>query len=471
MAGVVHALTAPDTTAAPVTQSAQWLDLPQSVFIEVGRQANGGLDMARMLSAWKQAGMTEQQELEVIPRLADLAPTLVAVKEPGLVERLQSRAQAAATDLQQDYPQVAQRLAKGSQVQADPYLWPSAQQLLAWQADAPSLVQASGAPFEFTRAQRNLSAAVAQTGLAVLHVPIAAWSHPGQLQATADHLHTANADLQRATGWDQGVLGLGGRVHLTLGNPGAISSERGSTVMGWKGDLSVVAARNALGHEWSHALDFVVAQHAYANPLPRTMSGQDGWLRWETTGDTVSHWSEHQAALRQAAPHWTAANQSRLLNRLYLSNPSEMNARAFAAFLNVDANALGMGALAPSPRMPATFYPQGDEAYAANAALSRLFSDLAPLKLSATAHAPVREAERFQRAQGQPALPPLVPADETRGISFAEGVGQMEDSLRQAGVPQEQIDEIMSPMRQELAAMQAQLKPTASQPSSRMPGP
>lgn len=438
------------TPTAPQTQSARFLSLPQSPFIEAGRLASGALDSSRMLSAWQQAGITEEQANDIVDRLDPLSPVVLGVNDPGLEKDLIQAAHRAATDLAQDYPDAARALSTVTPATDLPEqssdTWYTARQALARQADLSRLPDADGNAFAFQKARRALAQATSSSGLAALRVPLANTASPTHLEHLAHTVRAANADLQRATGWSHGVLGLGGRIMLTIGSPQGDGS--GLTGKSWSGPVAIVSTREALGHEWSHALDMTVAQAVFSNPLPRTVSGQDGPLRQLSSPDMLTAWHAHENALRAASPQWTHANHDRFLNRLYISNQSEMNARAFAAFLNPQAKVLDMGSMQPRADMSAALYPQGAELTQANATWSQLFQDLAPLNLSHSPHAPALEADRYQEA----AAPLPTPKDSVpQGYALADVVAQQEASLRQSGATEQQIDTLLGPLREQLS--------------------
>lgn len=101
----------------------------------------------------------------------------------------------------------------------------------------------------------RLRTAMDEAGLDSLQVPVSMWSSPETIAAAASGLAGANRELQGLTGWTGPVLGLGGRIDMTLGSAHNVGLTQ-ATADGW---LHVQARFSDLAHEWIHAVDIAVA--------------------------------------------------------------------------------------------------------------------------------------------------------------------------------------------------------------------
>lgn len=382
---------------APKPAAGRWLELESSPFLEVGRRTDGSIDMSATLAGWHKAGLTEKDAVDVLERLAPLAPTILAVDDPAFERVLQDEATQAAAELASDYPLAHARLteqaweadAPGAQDLRAVQEWTYARHL--WQRLGGQGTEGAGfVDFDGMEAARTALAKTAgEVGLRALRVPVTGMTSSWALTMLSDDLHAANRDLQKVTGWTQGVLGLGGRVEL---NTGHAHGAEGSTTNSWSGRLQMTSPRSALSHEWLHALDFTLAHYALATSTSRTLSSQEGPLRVHAANSVATDWSGARESMEAASPLWQSARSSKFLSPYWQNNSEEM---AYALQAQVHQVGTTLHLASPLEKYNKTHphaYPSPAETAAQAPLWNDLFAKLAPLGLSATPLAPLREA-------------------------------------------------------------------------------
>ncbi len=146
-------------------------------------------------------------------------------------------------------------------------------------------------------AKERLLRAVDNSGLAGLRVPLANFNDSENIVAIAERLELANHELQQATGWKGPVLGLRGRVMLTVMSPLNISMAFPQQ----DNQFGMVSAWEDLGHEWLHVVDFAL------RTKPADMSITGGYtltqqvLRSPAQNKVQQLWKDLPDRLRQAS--------------------------------------------------------------------------------------------------------------------------------------------------------------------------
>lgn len=209
--------------------------------------AGNGIEAAELLYAWRHSDITPEQGLELTKVLmATQSPTFV--RDDAMRQRIQSLAERtagifqvstrkdAAEFLEQHRIEVLHEQAVIPSAWADAYshaeaspgavdmtdsvdLWLDSAMITHGAEHEPLGIwipkpQTSG---EFQQAVSSLQAAVTETGLGSLRVPLSMWSSADTLNRLSEDLIQANLDLQQLTGWDGQVLGLKGQVHMMAG--------------------------------------------------------------------------------------------------------------------------------------------------------------------------------------------------------------------------------------------------------------
>lgn len=312
----------------------------------------------------------------------------MGVRDPLLETKLIKEAQAASQRLADTYPQVIERLASQS-IQAEPNPtmegpWRDVIDALNSQRADPSR-----APMQpnatMEQARQALVNAAGHAGLRALRVPLGNWQSPAHFHNLADGLELANQELQRATGWEGRVLGLGGRIELALGEP-LRRDDRGAEGMafgGRDGRVQIIAQWKTLGHEWGHGLDYV---------LGRQLFGERGTLSDGLGAAAGSQWNQAHDAMIQASGHWQALREQAALNPRgaggYWLDRSEAMAYAFSAWLTRTQapQVLHEDTLSRSEREQPFRSPSASETQAQAPIFDALFSSLGKLDLGGQGH-------------------------------------------------------------------------------------
>ena len=300
----------------------------------------GGIDGIGIVQSWHRADI----ELSTIYRLTEL---LVLTQSPvfssnpaalatarTLSERtagifsLSSQAQASAfldqhaPDklveaglLSKDKVAVSVAIDAADDMEETLALWANYTQLSEFDLQADFIIEDAG----LASATAKLSQAVSETGLNSLSVPLPMWTSPTKLTQLADKLVQSNHDLAQVTGWSGPVLGLDGQVDLTIGMPYDVGS-MGPGLS--KGTFAIQSELDALGHEWSHALEYSIRDNPAANALLDNLAQQldQDMPTWRTrVSDRAIDSHDH-------AHH--------LSSKAYLESRSERIGYAFSGHLN-----------------------------------------------------------------------------------------------------------------------------------------
>lgn len=320
---------------------------PDNPFFRAGQMDTGHWSVVRMLEAWKQAGLTSEQAAEVLVFFHERL--LPSVTDASVAEHQKQQWDKAQAQLKKALPQAWDALDNISpQDKVVPIDWAMSdgtEETMRWVellgeigAMAPSMTDLQLEVLTLEQARDAVKEAVRTSGLKKLNVPLAVWSDPTRLTDMASGLMQANRDLETITGWKGGVLGLDGRVSLTLGT---IDSALVDGIQADGGRLEMESDWGELSHEWLHALDFVMARQTLAHPRFGTLTDhRQGWLRhWNPSPPTRAWWAavDHMEASGKA---WVTrrgkAVQQRMLARRtdmkgYWTDPTELLAFAWEA--------------------------------------------------------------------------------------------------------------------------------------------
>ena len=321
--------------------------VPENPFFRAGQMSNGQWSVVRMLEAWKQAGLTPDQAAEVLVFFHErLLPT---VTDASLVERRKAEWSTAQRALEQALPQAWKTLEdlspKDRVAPIDWALSEPGQETLEWVqllgevgSLAPSMTDLPLDGLSLAEARDALKAAVQEAGLKQLNVPLAVWSDPTRLADMAAGIHQANRDLEAITGWSGGVLGLDGRLTLTLGTID-VALVDGRQADGQR--LEMETDWRDLSHEWLHALDFTLARRVQQHPRFGTLtSHRDGWVRHWRAGPAARSWWGAVEQMETAGQPWVsrrkkAVDEHVLARRTdmkgYWTDPTELMAFAWEA--------------------------------------------------------------------------------------------------------------------------------------------
>lgn len=372
-----------------------WVKMPQSPFIEVGRNPDGSMDINRLVFAHRQAGITPAQEQTLILQLRPLAPILMGVEDPAFERELITQAQLADQQLKTSYPQAYRKLeAMLPGLPPEPPAdwtqdkgWVSS--FLTWRllpryADPTSHIFPEPGDPTLPEATASLEASVAQTGLRALHVPLETWVAPSLIKSLATNLVLANDELRTQTGWPGAVLGLGGRVELTVADP-LIANANGTTLSNMRHRVEVVCVFPSIMHEWLHALDYTLPSKVLTSPVgAMTLTGQSGPLRRVELPDAYRAWQALNTQIEQGAPNWIEERKRRAIEKrsVYWIMTQEAVAFAFQAQAGVHWMANPTYNLVDSQAESAGIGMSASETHQLSPTWRATFAALAPLGLS-----------------------------------------------------------------------------------------
>lgn len=330
---------------APPLAPPKWVPF-SSRLLDVG-QDRKGWSVMRMLLAWRQAGLTVEEARALSISVHEFAlPTVMGRASESLEAAHQARLKAVEQVVAITRPDAWQALGR---ITPDTPLGlpddiasvvsnPDGQELLAWVAlfGEIDLMSSRSTGLEdpqdlsWEEAKDSLAQATHDVGLKHVRVPLALWGCAPCLSDMALGLRQANADLSAIAGWSGPVLGLDGRVGLTLGvleSAHADGHERSGE------SLEVRSDWQDLAHEWFHALDLVVGRQTQPFPRPEPLSAYPpGSWRWVASSSAARHWWRAQNRLFAAGAPWIERRRvfgEQTLDPNYWTAPAELLAFGF----------------------------------------------------------------------------------------------------------------------------------------------
>lgn len=376
----------------PVRQAA----LPVSIYLEVGRQADGSLDVPAMLSAWRNAGLPAAAAPGALNQVQALLPLFVGRHDPALEAQAVADAKAAAKALASAHPDVTLRLVAGQTVALAPAersAWAGTIGRLAMDGAHDTALPATLASqrghaedSSMAHAEHAVARAVAETGLKAFRPSLWQMRSPEALADAAGKLQQANAELARATGWTGRVLGLDGRVALAMGPSSleGLDAHVDSHTLDGTAQLSMQATWKSLGHEWFHAYDYALSNAVLAHPTRAPMTGSLQPLRQAPGhGATKAALASVLQAVGEGSPEWAAHRRhaDATHHLTYFTTDLEASAYAFASHLNRSGASVLRSAFV-SPGHAPERAPGAVEGARQAPAFARLFAVTATLNLA-----------------------------------------------------------------------------------------
>lgn len=361
------------------------LELPKSPFLEAGRRSDGSIDSELMEARFRAAGLRPRQAVDIASHLLPLSTNIIAVDDPAFEAILQGEARQAADYLEKSYPKAALALSGPNPPTHYDYddRWVDFQVRMIWMSSyhKPRISPAPNKE-KMPAAHAALLEAVRTSGLRALRVAPSDLSDPASIKRLAARINEANQGLQRATGWTGGVLGLGGRLELTVGAP-ITGDVDGVTVSAMRSDrLRITGQPHSLGHEWFHVLDFTMARRVFAAPTHETLSAQLAPFRVVHNHHLATKWKTARSDLVAAAPHWYRARRLEAITDLspYWISNSETMAFAFQAHAAQTSHTLALThPLEEYNRKYPHTYPTPTELEKQSPTWTELFASLSPL--------------------------------------------------------------------------------------------
>lgn len=354
-----------------------------------------GFSVGRLVDSWRAAGLSPLTALDILSTVKAELPVLSGSLD-GAVDRRLSEAAFAHQSLAERFANEVKKLESNHDAADFPPPpvadgwgqedWDSLWADVKAEGFAGAALPALDAGVTFEQGRQALAQAVQTTGLRSLSPSLDAWHSPHTLIQTAQRLEKANAQLEQITGWKGKVLGLDGRVELSLGEPRMVRDVSGFAHADESGRLQMAATWSALGHEWFHAFEFVasrlVMKRSSELPLsenlqplrgvahPHVHSAMKALL--DTTQNDMPVWrSYREEAVETRGPYWV--------------RPAEVLAFAFDSYIDMFHEADALGVPSHNNRLRENEperAPSRWEAQALTAPLKELFESAAALGLS-----------------------------------------------------------------------------------------
>ena len=337
------------------TADIRWVDLPQSPFIAAGWTEHGEFSNAYMMERWWAAGVPSSDFNELIMLGRASAPTIMGTRDAAMEAVLAGNARRTNQEMAARWPEAAKRLADPQWLVAHTYVETddaTAQiidelEMAIIEEAAIDAVNGNEDYIEVeTRAEAQawVERAMEETGLRSLRLS-SPWARDPQVMANVAYkLIQSNNELRARTGWEGGVLGLGGRVDMVFAQFSGEADGAASVpdkIKAGHSRLTVTSTFKALPHEWYHELDYVMAREVltWGHGGTLTQSLQDMARNWGpdlvlhrhgALMDVVEYARTH---LQELAPEWKLlrATARQRLDNPYFEDDTEMMAFAFEA--------------------------------------------------------------------------------------------------------------------------------------------
>lgn len=222
-------------------------------------------------------------------------------------------------------------------------------------------------------------------------IEIGRWVTRAEREGAAQLFYDALCDLMLILKGPESLISLRGSLSLQYGIGGRLGVAAHYNPATRTFALAKNAGPGSIAHEWFHAFDHYVAQKAIAgNTISRSHACRFASAAWLNNAPTVAHplndllFDCFKAILldesgTEPSPLFMAsAAIDSQLNTLYYSQPEELCARAFEAFVQdaiIKNNFLVKGTQA-SKEAKLGLYPQGTQRHNINAAFGRYFKTL-----------------------------------------------------------------------------------------------
>lgn len=217
-------------------------------------------------------------------------------------------------------------------------------------------------------------------------VRLGRWVTAEERDRAATAFYDALCDLMVILGGNEALIGLGGTLSLEYGLGGQLGVAAHYRPSSRSFALAKNAGPGSIAHEWFHAFDHYIADKAFIDPLAGQM-GSRAWLdsrprRPHRLNDLLSRC--YQVVLLDAKGEQpselfrVSAQADRERGQLYYSQPEELCARAFEAFVEDAAidNAFLVHGSRTSAEARAGLYPQGAQRTLIDQAFSDYFGHL-----------------------------------------------------------------------------------------------
>lgn len=327
--------------------------------LAVGKDAQGQWSAQRMVRGWQEAGLRPADAMTLWPLVLAVLQDWSWGADPRLARQGYASAREASLRLARDYdafftrapaprttmlpafvPALDGALAGLPELLAEQehgrWRWQQEKERAFWaQLDALTASGQALAPppagLTMQEAKREIERVAVEVGLRSLRLPVVLFSTPASVWNTAKTLERANYELEQLTGWSGPVLGLGGRLDLTIASP-IMAWADGLVAPNPDGRIQMVTTWAALDHEWFHALDFVARQNAVERWVSyRPLTEGLMWVERPRLPAVVAAAQAIDAAMQDPARAWTRTRTAQ--SNPYWSRTSESAAFAFSGWV------------------------------------------------------------------------------------------------------------------------------------------
>lgn len=229
--------------------------------VQMGIDHRGAFSITKAVPQWRASGLTPIEGLKVVESILlwmESDWSEFKSKSPDHRREMMIAAYARFYEMEAILEKNQARRRRGKTPEED--LWWRDVEKDAAAFAAPKSAAPIPDGLTMDQAIRALEDAARTSDLNTLRIHISVFTSPQKIWRVAQNLTQINKELQQATGWTGGVLGLGGRVELTLAAPKISASGVMRMLPG--GRILISTKLSALVHEWFHALDAVSAQQA-----------------------------------------------------------------------------------------------------------------------------------------------------------------------------------------------------------------
>lgn len=355
-----------------------------------------GFSSQALVRAWKGSGMSPSQAFSALELVKRAIPDMEHVSS-GKRTPLIMRSLATNLEIQEKFAPYLDSMSQSQGVESDEEVLPEGWTQDSWDAmwenveahvrasgDVPSVMPGEGG---MEQALTSLGKIVQITGLRSLSPTLDAWQSPEAMFEIAERLEKANAQLEQITGWEGKVLGMDGRVELTLGRPLHQEGYGGMVSASRDGRVQMFSSWRAIGHEWFHTFDFVVSRTTMARSTIDTLSSNMQPLRQVSNPHVHSAMAQALRTADEDTPLWQMSRESfsKETGNPYWVLPSEVMANGFATVVEELYQADALGVIPENRRQRREYPVKGPsqwEVQALQAPFQALFDAAKPLGLA-----------------------------------------------------------------------------------------
>lgn len=303
----IHAVQNSVGVHQPVATEVQWLDLPTTAFFEVAKEQGGSYSFVRLMAAFDQADVSAHDAKIIAEQFRHLTPVMLKGDDPILAAMYQKEASDAIRFLSTTMKQYEQPLQAmvGQRIELKHDINVVRERYMdvirLWYTD--QFYPEQDNRISWDEVHDHFKKAVDETGLRAVRLNTESLRKDRLLELSSS-LIASNQELQHITGWDQQVLGLGGRVVLNLFNPLDKYQAHATARMYENGVLEIHTKPDNMAHEWFHGLDYVLAPYTLQRSYNGTLTQQMQPLRLVVNAHIWNNVLDLRDAITTNTPNW-----------------------------------------------------------------------------------------------------------------------------------------------------------------------